>query len=190
MGRWTQFSEDACRLPEGFQRIAYDADTQRYTFKDRQGTLYHSAPGETYGKLMPIPNAKAESWRYDDAPKLPRLSKKSKKSPPASFHDFLPAEAITSASPTSPTSSEEHISYSPRARFVDAARRTTAPKMQGVVDNLRRSVTSARRQVRVTAHESDQVGLLRSRSVMSQSSMTSSRSGTTLVSLAEETRAK
>lgn len=60
--------QDACRLPEGFKRIAYDADTARYTFRDREGALWLSKPGESYGKLMPVsPNGKnVESWRYDD----------------------------------------------------------------------------------------------------------------------------
>ncbi|KIK61403.1 hypothetical protein GYMLUDRAFT_132902, partial [Collybiopsis luxurians FD-317 M1] len=152
MGRWTQYSEDAARLPEGFQRVAYDADTQRYTFKDREGTLYQSAPGESYGKLTPVSSGRSELWRYDDGEigkksghGRPRLSTKGPGNPATSFHDILPPEAITSASPTSPTSSEDGISISPRSRFIDAARRSTMPKMQGVVYNLRRSVTSAKR---------------------------------------------
>lgn len=32
----------------------------------------------------------------------------------------------------------------PRARFIDAVRRTAVPKVQGVVHNLRRSVTTSR----------------------------------------------
>ena len=36
------------------RRVAYDADTQRYTFRDRSGQLYQSAPGEEYGVLKPV----------------------------------------------------------------------------------------------------------------------------------------
>jgi hypothetical protein len=36
------------------KRIAYDADSQRYTFRDRSGQLFQSAPGEEYGKLKPV----------------------------------------------------------------------------------------------------------------------------------------
>jgi LysM repeat protein len=35
------------------QRVGYDADTQRYTFRSTDGTLYHSAPGSRYGDLTP-----------------------------------------------------------------------------------------------------------------------------------------
>lgn len=50
----TELRQDAYRLPEGVQRIAYDADTQRYTFRDRSGRLYQSAPSEEYGVLKPV----------------------------------------------------------------------------------------------------------------------------------------
>jgi hypothetical protein len=36
------------------QRIGYDADTQRYTFRDASGALYESAPGSRYGELRPV----------------------------------------------------------------------------------------------------------------------------------------
>ena len=46
--------DDSSRLPEGFQRIGYDADTQIYTFKSPEGELYESAPGNRYGELWPL----------------------------------------------------------------------------------------------------------------------------------------
>lgn len=46
--------QDASRLPEGFERIGYDADTQVYTFKSADGDLYESAPGNRYGELWPV----------------------------------------------------------------------------------------------------------------------------------------
>ena len=49
-----ELRQDAYRLPEGMRRVAYDADTQRYTFRDRSGQLYQSAPGEEYGVLKPV----------------------------------------------------------------------------------------------------------------------------------------
>ncbi|KAI1384796.1 carbohydrate-binding module family 50 protein [Hypoxylon trugodes] len=51
MGRWSQYDEDEERLPEGMQRIGYDADTQTYTFRDADGTIWESAPGNRYGQL-------------------------------------------------------------------------------------------------------------------------------------------
>jgi hypothetical protein len=47
-------SQDSSRLPEGFQRVGYDADTQVYTFKSPEGKLYESAPGNYYGELWPV----------------------------------------------------------------------------------------------------------------------------------------
>ncbi|KAI6003338.1 hypothetical protein EDC04DRAFT_2787070, partial [Pisolithus marmoratus] len=54
MNRFTQFDEDSYRLPEGVERIEYDADTQRYLFRDRSGQLYQNEPGDHYGVLQPV----------------------------------------------------------------------------------------------------------------------------------------
>lgn len=54
MQRANTTSQDSSRLPEGFQRIGYDADTQVYTFKSPEGELYESAPGNRYGELWPV----------------------------------------------------------------------------------------------------------------------------------------
>jgi hypothetical protein len=72
MGRWSQYddvrdyisipwtntylvtSQDLYRLPEGMQRVAYDADTQVYTFRDDNGKLYQGSPRARYGRLTPI----------------------------------------------------------------------------------------------------------------------------------------
>ncbi|KAK3197763.1 hypothetical protein GRF29_216g1232542 [Pseudopithomyces chartarum] len=53
MGRWANRDSDEERLPEGFQRIGYDADTQTYTFRAPDGTIYESAEGNRYGELYP-----------------------------------------------------------------------------------------------------------------------------------------
>jgi hypothetical protein len=44
-------SQDAERLPSGFERIGYDADTQTYTFRDADGNTYESEPGNRFGEL-------------------------------------------------------------------------------------------------------------------------------------------
>jgi hypothetical protein len=36
------------------QRIGYDTESQRYTFRDTSGALYESAPGSRYGELRPF----------------------------------------------------------------------------------------------------------------------------------------
>lgn len=48
-------TQDEQRLPEGFERVGYDADTERYTFIERPtGKYYESAPGNRYGLLTPV----------------------------------------------------------------------------------------------------------------------------------------
>ena len=72
MGRWTQYDEvrgvfhfmynlgpflwwlvtqDDYRLPEGMKRVGYDADTQRYTFKDKDGSLWEGPEGQEFGEM-------------------------------------------------------------------------------------------------------------------------------------------
>lgn len=47
-------SKDAERLPEGFKRIAYDSDSAKFTFRDRNGQLYQGEAGAEYGILTPM----------------------------------------------------------------------------------------------------------------------------------------
>ncbi|KAI0393937.1 carbohydrate-binding module family 50 protein [Xylariaceae sp. FL0594] len=57
MSRWSEYDTDAERLPEGMQRIGYDADTQTYTFRDADGSTWESAPGNKYGQLRRVSDA-------------------------------------------------------------------------------------------------------------------------------------
>ncbi|KAI0874787.1 carbohydrate-binding module family 50 protein [Hypoxylon argillaceum] len=59
MARWSEYDTDEERLPEGMQRIGYDADTQVYTFRDAQGGTWESAPGSQYGRLSRVRDAAA-----------------------------------------------------------------------------------------------------------------------------------
>ena len=43
--------QDDYRLPEGMQRIGYDADTATYFFRDKDGTVWESTSGAQYGEL-------------------------------------------------------------------------------------------------------------------------------------------
>ncbi|KAJ4496204.1 hypothetical protein C8J55DRAFT_496059 [Lentinula edodes] len=176
MSRFTQYSEDSTRLPVGLQRIAYDADTQQYTFRDENGRLYYSASGESYGHLTTVGSAARAGEVAMTEPK-PKPQKRSQTSPPTlpapkSFYDILPPESIASAgsttslksspspsspspssSPTSPSSSSPtspRPTPSPRSRFIAAAKRSTIPRMprmQSVVQGLmRREVTVGKRR--------------------------------------------
>ncbi|KAI1491013.1 hypothetical protein F5X96DRAFT_507074 [Biscogniauxia mediterranea] len=89
MGRWSQYDTDEERLPEGMQRIGYDADSQTYTFRDADGSIWESAPGNRYGRLHrvssapygddedsteppfpPVPAGPHASWRQEMMPLL------------------------------------------------------------------------------------------------------------------------
>ncbi|KAI0269385.1 hypothetical protein BC834DRAFT_625996 [Gloeopeniophorella convolvens] len=55
--RWVR-DEDVDRLPHGIVRTGYDADTQQCSFRDTAtGVPYVSAPGNTYGTLVPAASA-------------------------------------------------------------------------------------------------------------------------------------
>lgn len=91
MGRWSDMDSDAERLPAGFERIGYDADTQTYTFRDSDGNTYESEPGNRYGELHRVGSA-APSFASsatlteeysDDAPS------KGTREPARTFDDML-----------------------------------------------------------------------------------------------------
>lgn len=52
--RWSEYDTDAERLPEGMKRIGYDADSQKYTFRDADGCIWESASGNRYGQLRRV----------------------------------------------------------------------------------------------------------------------------------------
>lgn len=54
---------DNSRLPDGMTRVGYDADTQTYTFRDTDGSLWEGPPGCEYGHMT----------RVAGAPKLPSV---------------------------------------------------------------------------------------------------------------------
>ncbi|KAK0199348.1 hypothetical protein DFS33DRAFT_1481821 [Desarmillaria ectypa] len=140
MSRWSQHAEDSFRLPEGFRRIGYDADTMRYTFTDKHGNLYRNAPGEEYGTLMPVTFSASTDrpGAFSDG-KSPRVDSSTTggPAPKLTFSDFLPTSALTSAS-----SSQNLPATPPKAHF-NGAVRTALPKMGGVMQSLRRTITSA-----------------------------------------------
>jgi len=138
------FPEDAERLPEGFKRIAYDSDTVKFTFRDCRGHLYQSEAGAEYGILTPIststttlscsrPHAFSSDTSSVPPPRRPPHKQKS------TFKDILPSNLITTSSLSE--KNPDRLS-STRSATVKAVRRSVLPKIQGVVHNLRRSVTS------------------------------------------------
>jgi hypothetical protein len=69
MSRYSRLDTDEERLPEGFQRIGYDADTQVYTYRDAAGTIYEGAEGASFGELHPVGSAPSGSHVSDDLSK-------------------------------------------------------------------------------------------------------------------------
>ncbi|KDQ62849.1 hypothetical protein JAAARDRAFT_28824 [Jaapia argillacea MUCL 33604] len=61
MGRWTQYDEDDYRLPEGMKRVGYDADTQTYTYRYRDSSVWEGSPGASYGVLTKVGRAPSVS---------------------------------------------------------------------------------------------------------------------------------
>ncbi|KAF4980417.1 hypothetical protein FZEAL_3570 [Fusarium zealandicum] len=57
MSRYSHYDTDEERLPEGMQRVGYDADSQVYTFRDVDGSYWESAPGNQYGRLSKVGEA-------------------------------------------------------------------------------------------------------------------------------------
>ena len=45
------FSQDEYRLPEGMKLIGYDSDSERYYFRDTDGSLWVGSPGSEFGQM-------------------------------------------------------------------------------------------------------------------------------------------
>jgi hypothetical protein len=54
MGRWSHLDSDEERLPWGMKRIGYDSDTQTYTYRDSDGSLWEGTSGSQYGTLRRV----------------------------------------------------------------------------------------------------------------------------------------
>jgi hypothetical protein len=52
--RWSELDTDLERLPEGMVRIGYDSDTQTYTFRDSDGSIWEGAPGCEFGLMRRV----------------------------------------------------------------------------------------------------------------------------------------
>ena len=154
------FHKDVERLPEGFKRIGYDSDTAKFTFRDGNGQLYQSEAGADYGILTPMsaalsssrPNAfSSDSGAFLRSPFSTQIthplcppSDLSSTPPPpthykekSTFQDFLHPDSIA----TTPLSPKK--SLTPVCSFKTS--KSLLPKMQDVVHELRRSVTSIHR---------------------------------------------
>lgn len=63
MPRFSHYDSDSERLPDRMRRVAYDADTQVYTYRDANGARWEGGAGARYGQLTPVGRS---SRRIDD----------------------------------------------------------------------------------------------------------------------------
>ncbi|KAF7507390.1 hypothetical protein GJ744_010449 [Endocarpon pusillum] len=70
MDRYARLDSDESRLPDGMRRVGYDADTQRYTFEDTDGSYWEGPEGAQYGVLHRAGTARRQ-------PVLPRAEAQS-----------------------------------------------------------------------------------------------------------------
>ncbi|KAI0693463.1 hypothetical protein BC835DRAFT_1415869 [Cytidiella melzeri] len=167
MGRWTDHYDDCYRIPDGMERIGYDSDTHRYTFRDAQGVVWEGR--ECGGELTRMTGAPQHgkfysiiSVRHDEPIRLmpnspiPTPCASPERTPPtprrsSTFHDILPAHLIAPASPTS-SSASRLSSKSPLSRKASAppvaSQSPPSPTSQTTSkwSFLRRKSTSAKMQ--------------------------------------------
>lgn len=89
MPRARRYDSDDERLPEGMTRVGYDADTQTYTFRDADGSLWESAPGNEYGRLTQV-GASSYGNHQDDGDDQPFLLSNASRPQPSWRHDMMP----------------------------------------------------------------------------------------------------
>jgi hypothetical protein len=170
-------------------RIGYDADTSQYTFRDEQGTIYRGAPRSEYGTLTPVTSSQAKTDNESSQPR-PKVSIEATGPAPTTFHDILPASCITSPSSSADPNIQNHpsppsthsLGSSTQTQFISAVRKTALPKMQGVVQNLRRSMTMASKKTSTQQTGEDGDKLLGQHSHESSEKTTLSRSASSVTS--------
>ncbi len=65
------YDSDEERLPEGMTRVGYDADTQVYTFRDQDGSLWEGPPGSRYGHLTRVSGPSPSQPPQQQQPQAP-----------------------------------------------------------------------------------------------------------------------
>ncbi|KLO20053.1 hypothetical protein SCHPADRAFT_27852 [Schizopora paradoxa] len=64
--KWSQYDEPEYRTG-GMKRVGYDADTQQYTYRDTNGSLWESSPGVEYGRLSKVSSGHKEVGHRDQS---------------------------------------------------------------------------------------------------------------------------
>ncbi|OLN96977.1 hypothetical protein CCHL11_07443 [Colletotrichum chlorophyti] len=71
MSRFSHYDTDEERLPEGMQRVGYDADTGVYTYRDSDGSYWEGAPGNQDGALTRVSDGSGPSGPVEAEPFIP-----------------------------------------------------------------------------------------------------------------------
>ncbi|KAL1754349.1 hypothetical protein FB107DRAFT_263542 [Schizophyllum commune] len=117
-----QFYDDPTSLPSGVQRIAYDSDSGRYTFRDEQGRIYLGNPGEGYTAYENSVTAKETRPMFNSEDFHEYNPEHSKLK---SFSDILPSSAVTAATPVDDHRQKHNRSPS---KLASVARKLTMKK--------------------------------------------------------------
>ncbi|GJE83942.1 hypothetical protein PsYK624_000150 [Phanerochaete sordida] len=150
MGRWM---DDDSHLPAGMERIGYDSDTQRYTFRDSDGCIYEGSESGGMLTLVSRPHRKHDDEPLRLMPNSPtRLQTKVKGAPepwtsptsPTSFHDFLPPQKIAGAPPPEPP--RRNISVKVPSGGLQRAK--TAPGQKSLWSVVRSAATPSKSRMR------------------------------------------
>ncbi|EGO04186.1 hypothetical protein SERLA73DRAFT_67899 [Serpula lacrymans var. lacrymans S7.3] len=154
---WTQHNADSCCLVEEITSIAYDADTGRYTFRDRLGHLHESAPHAEHRGLAPVSSRIFPYRRVTTEQRNSNLHAKFKftTGQPETFNDILPS--AFAASPLyvdrSPKGTGSHFSASAKnptkGRFTDALAKSTVPAMQNAMEGVMKWLKSVANRRRI-----------------------------------------
>ncbi|KAH8831473.1 hypothetical protein DL96DRAFT_1812327 [Flagelloscypha sp. PMI_526] len=138
MSKFLQFDDDKYRLPEGFKRVAYDADTQRYTFRSPEGELWEGEPGEEFGNMT---LAKLRGTEYTRPLAFENEDSQLSATEPSnlkSFNEFLPRSAF--APPRAPATPSE--SSLKRSTTSDKKKK---PESAPAVSGIKRSLTGGKK---------------------------------------------
>ncbi|KAJ9134631.1 hypothetical protein NKR23_g10067 [Pleurostoma richardsiae] len=89
MSRFSHHDTDDERLPEGLERVGYDADTQTYSYRDIDGSYWEGVPGSRYGQLTRVSAASASIGAGPPSP----VESSPERAPPSSWTESPRASA-------------------------------------------------------------------------------------------------
>jgi len=58
--------QDDRRLPEGMKRVGYDADSGKYLFRDKDGSLWEGQEGARFGEMTRVSDSRTATHNSDE----------------------------------------------------------------------------------------------------------------------------